>query len=91
MDIYTIEEIVLLRKVGKMSVEEFWSFLDLTKQTGYNLEKGKTAVSKAILIAATTVINYLYSKDGVDPHEVLNEYKKIESNYVVKNLMGLIK
>ena len=80
MIIYTIDEIKALRKYLSMSVETFYTFLGLTKQQGYNLEKGKSKPSLVNRIAATAVLNWMYSEEGIDILEVLNHYKEIKDN-----------
>lgn len=91
MTIYTLEEIIMLRKYLRLSVEEFWRYLDLTKQTGYNLEKGKTKLSRPTAIAATKVLQYLYLQDGEDIEEILDEYDELRTYKLTERLLELVK
>ena len=91
MTIYTPEEIVMLRKYLRLSVEEFWRYLDLTKQTGYNLEKGKTEMSRATRIAATKILQYLYLKENEDIEEILDEYFELQTYKLPARLLEIVK
>ena len=91
MAIYTLEEIVILRKYLRLSIEEFWRYLDLTKQTGYNLEKGKTKMSRSTAIAATKILQYLYLEDGENIEEILDEYDELKMYKLTERLLELVK
>ena len=80
MLVYSMEEIKALRQYLGLSVENFYQFLDLTKQTGYNLEKGRVNASKVVRLAATSVLNYIYDKEEIDIEEILNEYRAFMNN-----------
>lgn len=52
------DNLLLIRKAGGWTAEEFGRFLGLTKQTIRNLEKGETKMSKVQYIAIRSVLDY---------------------------------
>lgn len=52
------DNLLLIRKAGGWSAEEFGEFIGVTKQTISNLENKKTALSKTQYIAIRAVLDY---------------------------------
>ena len=82
MEIFTVEQITVLRKCLHLSVEQLWSYLDMTKQSGYNIEKGRIRMSRTIAIAMTTVLKYLCEEQKLDYKALLNSYEEVKGNQV---------
>ena len=56
------DNLMLIRKAGKWSAEEFGDMIGVTKQTISNLENKKTPMTKTQYIAIRTVLDYEMSE-----------------------------
>lgn len=75
LNVYNCEELRILRTMLGISAVEMADYVGVTKQTIYNVERGK-CISNPLLIAMSATVDKICIDNGMNQNEILKAYKE---------------